>query len=142
MKLGLFNSRLAKKGIAAIAFMLVSGCVSDTLSQQGTQPQPLAEQKTPSYDPVQRDQAVAEIRQKAAQSGSGELTSAYVTNDGPTTPMSPEEQAAKISELEGSAAQNTASVQDAELASKQQSIQQLRNEAKTHYNNAVSTIKN
>lgn len=131
-----------KAGILALAAFALSACVSDTLSQQNTQPQTLAEQKTPNYDPEQRAQAVEEIRAKAEQPGSGELTSAYITNDGPTEPLSQEEKDAKIAELEESAAQNSNSVADAELAAKQNSIRDLQNQAKTHYNNAVNNIKN
>lgn len=120
----------------------VSGCVSDTLSQQNTQPQPLATNTSPSFDPAQREQAIAEIRAKAENADSGELTSAYVTNDGPTTPLSAEEQAVKIAELERNATTNQTNVTDAELASKQQSINELRSKAKSHYNSAIKSIAN
>jgi len=132
----------SKACAAALASLLLSACVSDTLSTQNTAPQPLAQSEPVNYDPVQRDQAVAEIRAKADASGNGEFTNAYVTNDGPSTPLSAQEQAEKIAELEQSAGQNSASVTDAELASKQQSIRDLRNQAKTHYNSALNTIKN
>ena len=127
--------------LSALAILVaLSAYVSDTLSQQDTQPQTLAEQ--PSYDPAQRQQAVAEIREKSTQPGSGELTSAYVTNDGPTAPLTPEEQAAKIAELERSANTNASNVSDAELAAKQQSIQDLRNKARTHYDSTINSIQN
>ncbi len=134
------SSGLWKISAAAFACVLVSACVSDTLSTQNTAPQPLAE--TPSYDPAQRELAVQEIRAKADAPASGQLTSAYVTNDGPTTPLTAQEQADKIAELSQSADQNSSSVPDAELEAKQQSIRDLRNQAKTHYNSAVNTIKN
>lgn len=127
--------------MALVACVALSACVSDTLSQQNTQPQTLAS-SPPSYDPAQRADAVADIRTKAAQPGSGELTSAYITNDGPTAPLTPQEQAAKIAELERTATANTGSVSDAELAEKQRSIQDLRNKAKTHYNSTVNSIQN
>lgn len=122
--------------------LMVSACVSDTLSTQGTAPQPLAEQKPPTYDPIQRDQAVAEIREKAAQPGSGELTNAYAVANGPNEPLTAAEQQARINELERNAAQNSASVSDAELAAKQRSIQELQGQARSHYNNAVNQIQN
>ncbi len=136
------SSGLWKASAAAIACVLVSSCVSDTLSTQDTAPQPLAQTETVNYDPAQRELAVQEIRAKVDAPGSGQLTSAYVTNDGPTTPLTAQEQADKIAELEQSANQNSGSVSDAELAAKQQSIRDLRNQAKTHYNSAVNTIKN
>ena len=130
--------------MAAVAFVavLASACVADTLSTQGTEPQPLAEEKPPTYDPAQREQAIAEIREKAAQPGSGELTNAYTEANGPNEPLTPSEQAARISELENSATQNNVSVSDAELAAKQASIREMQGQARSHYNNAVDTIKN
>ena len=118
----------------------LSACVSDTLSNVDTQPQPLAQNV--SYDPVQRDQAIAEIRQKAEQSRDGELTNAFADPDGPNETMSEYEQAARINELEQRAIQNSSAVTDAELAEKQRSIRELQQKARSHYNNAVNTIQN
>ena len=123
---------------SVVIFALLSGCVSDTLSTQDTQP--LAE--TPSYDPVQRDQAVAEIRQKAAQPGSGQLTNAFADPVSPNQPLSAAEQAERINELEQNAIQNAANVPDAEMAAKQQSIKDLQEKARSHYDNAVDSIQN
>ena len=129
--------------VLAVVFanLALCACVSDTLSQQNTQPKPITAQNT-SYDPIARENAVAEIRAKAADSGSGELTSAYVTNDGPTSPLSPEEQAAKIAELEQSAGNNSGQISDDELNATQQSIKDLQNKARTHYNSALNSIQN
>lgn len=121
--------------------VLLSGCVSDTLSQQDTQSR-VREPVSASYDPAQRAAAVEEIRFKAAQPGSGQLTNAYTDANGPNEPMTPEEQAARIAELEGSAAANSATITDAELEAKQQSIEKLRSRAATHYNSAVNSIRN
>ncbi len=121
---------------------LASACVSDTLSNVDTTPQPLAAEKPPSYDPVQREQAIAEIRAKAEQPGSGELTSPYVEANGPNEPFTPAEQAAKIAELENTSRQNDVVVTDAELAEKQRSIRELQKKANSHYGNAVKQIKN
>ncbi|MEM9279963.1 MAG: hypothetical protein AAGA76_15460 [Pseudomonadota bacterium] len=119
---------------------LLSACVSDTLSTVDTQPKPVAENV--SYDPAQRDQAVAEIREKAAQSGSGELTNAFVDQDGPNEPLTASEQAQLINELEQSAQRNSGSVTDAELEAKQRSIRELQQKARTHYDSAVNNIQN
>lgn len=125
-----------------VAGMIVSACVSDTLSNVDTAPQPLAAEKPPKYDPVQREQAIAEIRAKAAQPGSDELTSPYVADNGPNEPLTPQEQAKKIAELQNTAAQNDAVVTDSELAEKQRSIRELQKKANSHYGNAVNQIKN
>ena len=118
----------------------LSACVSDTLSNVDTQP--LAAEKPPSYDPLQREQAVEEIRAKSEQQGSGELTNPYVEANGPNEPLTPQEQAAKIAELQNTSAQNEVIVTDAELAEKQRSIRELQKKAKSHYGNAVNQIKN
>jgi len=136
------NSIMIRIAVLFAAGLAASACVSDTLSQQDTQPQPIAEQKPPTYDPAQREQAIAEIREKAEQPGSGQLTNAYVAADGPAEPLTPQEQDRKINELEKAAQQNNASVSDAELAAKQRSIRELRSQARNHYKDAVNTIKN
>lgn len=125
-----------------VAGILSSACVSDTLSTVDTTPQPLAAEKPPSYDPVQREQAIAEIRAKAAQPGSGELTNPYAEANGPNEPLTAQQQATKIQELKNTAAQNDAVATDSELAAKQRSIRELQNKAKSHYGNAVNQIKN
>ena len=125
-----------------LASVVVSACVSDTLSEVDTQPQPLAAEKPPSYDPVQREQAIAEIRAKGDQPGNGELTNPYVEANGPNEPFTPQQQAAKISELENSAAENDVDADDAELAAKQRSIKELQRKANSHYGNALKEIKN
>ena len=125
------------------AGLLLSACVSDTLSTVDTQPQPIAQtQETPDFDPIQREQAIAEIRDKAAQPGSGELTNAFAEPDSPNEPMTPQEQAARIAEMERSAERNSGTISDAELAEKQRSIRELQEKAKNHYGNALNTIQN
>ncbi len=118
--------------------ILLSACVSDTLSTVDTQP--LAEDV--SYDPVQREQAVAEMREKASQPGSGELTNAFADPDGPNEAMNELDQAARIIELEYSANQNATNVTDEEMAEKQRSIRELQQKARSHYQNAVESIQN
>lgn len=134
--------KLTQKSALVLASVIVSACVSDTLSNVDTQPQPLAAEKPPSYDPIQREQAVEEIRAKGEQPGSGELTNPYVEANGPNEPFTPQQQAAKIAELENSAANNDAVAGDAELAAKQRSIQELQKKAESHYDNALDEIKN
>lgn len=132
-----------EKAILLISVVFfISACVSDTLSTVDTTPQPLAAEKPPSYDPVQREQAIEEIRAKAAQPGSGELTNPYAEANGPNEPLTAQEQARKIQELKNTAAQNDAVATDSELAEKQRSIRELQNKAKSHYGNAVNQIKN
>ncbi len=124
--------------------LMLSGCVSDTFSQVDTQPQQLSQpEKEPKYDPVQREQAIAEIREKANQpSSSGELTNPFEEANGPNEPLTAQQQAQKIQELKNTAAQNNAVVTDAELAAKQRSIRELQQKAQTHYGNAVNQIQN
>jgi len=121
------NSTMIRIAVLFAAGLAASACVSDTLSQ---------------HNPAQREQAIAEIREKAEQPGSGQLTNAYVAADGPAEPLTPQEQDRKINELEKAAQQNNASVSDAELAAKQRSIRELRSQARNHYKDAVNTIKN
>ncbi len=128
--------------ILFLASLVMSACVSDTLSTVDTTPQPLAAEKPPSYDPIQREQAIAEIRAKGEQPGSGELTNPYVEANWPNEPFTPAEQARKIKELENTSAQNNAVATDAELAEKQRSIRELQKKANSHYGNAVNQIKN
>lgn len=134
---------LNSAAVIVLAFM-VSACVSDTLSNVNTtpQPQPLAAAEVPDYDPVQREEAIQEIRAKAAQPGNGQLTNPYATADGPNSPFTPQQQAAKIQELQNTANQNNAVATDAELAEKQRSIRELQQKAQSHYGNAVNQIKN
>ena len=128
--------------LTVFAALCVSACVSDTLSQQQTQPQPLVQTREPSYDLVQREQAVAEIRAKSEAPASDELTNAFANADGPNAPMTSQEQAEKIAELKAEAEAGEASIEDAELVAKRRSIEQLRREASSHYKDAVKQIEN
>ena len=127
--------------LLAVSLML-SACVSDTLSQVDTQPQQLAQpEKEPKYDPIQREQAIAEIRAKSAQPTSDQLTNPYVEANGPNEPFTAQEQAQKIAELQNTESQNEIAT-DAELEAKQRSIRELQKKAQSHYGNAVKQIKN
>ena len=121
---------------------MLSACVNSTLSQQNTQAQQLKSQETVTYDPLQRQQAVQEIRQKADNHGSGVPTNAFTTSNGATTPLTYNQQTQRIRELEVNAAQNGQSVTDAELEEKQQSIRQLQSQARSHYKDALKRIEN
>ncbi len=133
---------ITKKVALLFAGVILSACVSDTLSEVDTSPKPLAAEKPVKYDPVQREQAIAEIREKAAQEGSGVKTNPFAEANGPNTPLTKQEQARKIAELQNTASQNEAVATDAELAEKQRSIRELQKKAQSHYGNAVKQIKN
>lgn len=129
-----------------LSALAVSGCVSDTLNSTNTSPLPepikASHTQDVNYDPVQREAAIAEIRQKAANANSGQLTNAYAAADGPNEPQSPDEAAAKIQALQQIAGQEEAGSIDPELAAKQLQIKQLQQKARTHYGNALQTIEN
>jgi len=131
-----------------LASLTVSACVSDTLSVQNTQatPEPLVQPVSgtgnDSFDPAQRQQAIAEIRAKAENSSTPELTNAYSAADGPNRPLTAEEQAAKLAELNQTADQNSRGVSDAELEEKRRSIRELQAKGQNHYDKAVKSIQN
>lgn len=129
--------------VTAVAFS-VSACVSSTLGSVDTESRTELAQTGEStrYDVNQRAQAVAEIRNKAAQPGSGVPTNAFADGDGPNDTMAASEQEQLINELQRTADQNSTAVSDTELEQKQQSIRALQQKTKTHYNNAVNTIQN
>jgi len=145
------------------ACMGLSACVSNTLEVQNTQatPEPLlqnaatttsdplilnseqtATTQDGNYDPIQRAQAVAEIRAKAENSSTPELTSAYTVNENPNRPLTAEEQAAKLAELNRTVETQNGSITDAELEDKQRSIRELQARGQNHYESAVKSIQN
>ena len=146
MKARTATTRIHRLILLTCACMFASACVSDTLSVQNTQaqPQPVALQtnQTGSYDPAQRAQAIEEIRAKAEQPGSGQLTNAYVEGVGATEQLTPEQREKMAEELGNSAEQNAQSVTDAELTAKQDSIRRLQAKGASHYKNAVNSIEN
>ncbi len=144
-----FNRFISKNTACLIAAVSLSACVSDTLSVENTQatPQPLVQNvaqtnEDVSYDPVQRAQAIAEIRAKAENTSTPELTNAYSAADGPNQPLTAEEQAAKLAELNQTAEQNSSGISDAELEAKQRSIRELQAKGQSHYEKAVKSIQN
>lgn len=122
--------------------MLLAGCVSSTLETVDTQPepQPLAAEPT-HYDPQQRDQAVAEIRAKASQPN-GELTNAFAEAEGEGELMSRDAKNRTINELETGITQESEAIPDAELSASQRSIREMQQKARSHYDSAVTEIKN
>ena len=145
------------------AFSGLYGCVSNTLSVENTQttPEPLLQNAATTtqdpllqnaavtgtdqdvnYDPIQRAQAVAEIRAKVENSSTPELTTAYTVNDSPTRPLTAEEQAAKLAELNRTVETQNRGITDAELEAKQRSIRELQARGQNHYESAVKTIQN
>ena len=140
------HKRLKSAILLTSACLVLSACVSDTLSVQNTQPQPqpvsLQTSEPTRYDPVQRAQAIEEMRAKAEQSGSGELTNAFTDVEGATDPLTPEQRDAKIRELSNSASENSGSVTDEEVTAKQESIRRLQAKGASHYKNAVNSIEN
>lgn len=128
--------------VLLLASLVGSGCVSGTLGTVDTQPQAAAAKSNPRVDPQMRAKAVAEMRLKAEQTNSGVLTNAFADPDGPNETMTPQDQDQRIEELSQNAAYNSSSVPDSELDEKQRSIQEMQNQARTHYNSAVQTIQN
>ena len=139
------STKVFRAGTAALvaAVFVLTACVSNKVSAIDTGSQSVAAQNdNTQFDPEQRELAIEEIRAKASQPGSGELTNAFADPDGPNEPMNERQKAAQIRELEANAASNGESVTDAELAEKQSSIRELQNQAKNHYKNAVNNIQN
>lgn len=138
---------LLKAAGLLVAGLVVSGCVSDTLSSTNTQSTNAQlinadNQTAPRYDPVQRAEAVAEMREKAANANSGVLTNAYASADGPNEPLSQSDSQARIVALQQEAAQNGVVASDNELDEKQRRIRELQRKAATHYGSAINTIEN
>lgn len=155
--------RVLKYGVLLCSVFGVSACVSNTLEVQNTQttPEPLLQNAATTtqdpllqnasatgtdpdvnYDPIQRAQAVAEIRAKAENASTPELTNAYTVADGPNRPLTAEEQAAKLAELNQTVENNNRGISDAELEAKQRSIRELQARGQNHYDSAVKSIQN
>lgn len=137
--------RLRKRVLSiflCIGAFTLTACVSSTLGTVDTQPEPQPLAAEPAhYDPQQRDQAVAEIRAKASQP-SGELTNAFAEAEGEGELMSPDAKNRTINELETGIAQENETIPDAELSASQRSIREMQRKAKSHYDSAVTEIKN
>jgi len=153
------NSEISVKKFCALLCVswILSACVSDTLSVENTQvaPTPVVQNaaqttgatqptdtSNASYDPIQRAQAVAEIRAKADNSSTPGLTNAYTVSEGSTRPLTAEEQAAKLAEINRTVEAKNLGISDAELEAKQRSIRELQARGQNHYEKAVTTIQN
>lgn len=94
-----------------------------------------------AVNPAAREQAVEEMRAKAEQT-SGEKTHIGALPETAAKQLTPRQQQTKSAELKAAVAQAQSSVSDAEVQSKQSSIQRLRQKAKSHYQDAVKRIEN
>ena len=140
------KTRLRVSLVAALcAGILLQACVSSTLGtakqSASLQPEPAQTAETASYDPVQRENAIAEMRQKASRS-SGELTNAFVNPDGPNEPMSQEHKQRLLDEMNRQAAQSQNVITDSELEARQRTIADMQNRARNHYKKTLSSIEN
>ncbi|MGB7286154.1 MAG: hypothetical protein WBC71_04405 [Salaquimonas sp.] len=149
---------------------MLSGCVSSTLETSqfkpvGAQQNSISTQDTSSNQPVAlaqdaanetgdinsndpnaisaaaRAQGIQEMRSKA-EGRSGEKTHIGALPEPAAQQLSAEEQAQKANELKAAAAEASASVSDAEIDSKQNSIRRLQKKARSHYDDAVQGIEN
>lgn len=153
-----------RTSLILIAILYFSaGCVSTTLESEQFRPagsaQPAPATSNASAEPVEltspdtvaaqaggvnptaREQAVQEIRAKAAHT-SGQKTQIGELPDTAAPQLTPAEQAQKQQQLKQAAAEASASVSDAEVQSKQESIRRLQNRARSHYDNAIDSIEN
>lgn len=120
-----------------ISTVLVSGCVSSTLDSA----KPETVEKTPTYDPVARAKAIAEMREKAADT-SGKKTSAFQTPETSVRPLTTSEANGRIQELNSNSSSLADQLTDEELIDKQRSIEEMRIKAQTHYEDALDKIEN
>ncbi len=127
-----------------VSIPLLGACVSSNSAridpQQATYEQPEQLEEV-SYNPQARADAVIEIRSKASQR-SGELTNAFASGDGPAEPMTKQEQAQRIADMEKNASINSGAVSDAEVTDSQRSVKSMKWKAKSHYQKAVEQIEN
>lgn len=127
--------------IMALLFVgfLASGCVSSTLNS--VQQSELDTNKELSYDPVAREQAVAEMRAKAAELNT-QSSNAFASQENTNHPLTASEADAKIRALNASTAELGTQISDEEMDAKQRSIAALRRKAKNHYSDALRKIEN
>lgn len=92
-------------------------------------------------DPAKRQQAVDEIRAKAAVS-SGQKTQIGAVPGAATEQMDTREQADIASKLDESRKAVGSELSDAEIEARQAAIRRLQKKGKTHYEQAVDAIEN
>ena len=134
---------LTRNLCAMVALFVVGaslgGCVSSTLNS--VQQSELETTKELTYDPVAREQAVAEMRAKAEVRNT-ENSNAFASQDGPNRPLTASEADAKIRALNASTNALSTQISDEEMNAKQRSIENLRQKAKNHYSDALRKIEN
>lgn len=129
--------------------------------QQSVQPQALAPQPLPEAssqaalqpvnsdetatgsvaDPIKRQQAIKEIRTKAAAS-SGQKTQIGAVPASATQQLSDQEQAEMAAQLETSRQATGTELSDAEIEARQAAILRLQKKGKTHYQQTLDAIEN
>lgn len=122
--------------------LMTGGCVSSALDSVGSSE--IATDSPPkelSFDPAAREQAVAEMRAKAADQ-SNENANAFQSQDNAVRPLSASEADEKIRALNASTSESSTQITDEELDAKQRSIAELRHKAKSHYSDALKKIEN
>jgi len=92
-------------------------------------------------DPVKRQQAINEIRTKAAAS-SGQKTQIGALPTSATEQMSSQEQADIASRLENSRQAAGAELSDAEVEARKAAVRRLQQKGKTHYQQTLEAIEN
>ena len=139
--MNLTRNLCAMIALLSVAFM-TGGCVSSALDSVGSSE--IATNSPPkelSYDPAAREQAVAEMRAKAADL-SDENANAFQSRESSVRPLTASEADAKIRALNASASESGIQITDEEMDAKQRSIAELRRKAKTHYSDALKKIEN
>ena len=116
--------------------------LSQAASQTGTSTGISDDTATGSVaDPAKRQQALEEIRAKAAAS-SGEKTRIGTVPEAASEQMSLQEQSAIAAELEESRRATGSELSDAEVEARKAAIRRLQQKGKTHYERALDSIEN
>jgi len=92
-------------------------------------------------DPAKRQQALEEIRAKAAAS-SGEKTHIGAVPEAASRQLSSEEQSAIAADLENSRKAADSQLSDAEVEARKAAIRRLQQKGQTHYERAIDSIEN
>ncbi|WP_075996512.1 hypothetical protein [Salaquimonas pukyongi] len=154
---GCVSSTLNEADLRPVGNQATTGAPSQ--SPQDTQPQALTAERVPAEtppaeavdrdaaatgsvgDPVKRQQAVDEIRSKAAAS-SGQKTQIGAVPGSATGQMSAQEQADIAAKLEDSRQATGAELSDAEVEARKAAIRRLQQKGKSHYDRALEAIEN
>ena len=123
---------------------VTSEATSQSIPAQSILPQPGNSDGTATgsvSDPVKRQQAINEIRTKAAAS-SGQKTQIGALPASATEQMSSQEQADIASRLENSRQATGAELSDAEVEARKAAVRRLQQKGKTHYQQTLEAIEN